>query len=92
LLFSSKPNILPSQNGILPEYISGDTFGCQGICSALSLKEFAIMTHPSNASQMPQVNLTSLLTKSAQRVFACLLMEFMVISLMIHVHEQVNRH
>jgi hypothetical protein len=44
--------------------------------------EGVIMTHSFNASHMPQVSLASLLTKSAQRLFACLLMELLVISLM----------
>jgi hypothetical protein len=62
--------------------ISATAFRCQGSCLGELLKVFATMTYSSNASQRPQVNLVSLLTKSAWRLYVCFLMELPVISLM----------
>jgi hypothetical protein len=39
------------------------------------LKAFAFMTHISDVSRIPQVNLTSLHIRNAQLLYECLLME-----------------
>jgi hypothetical protein len=62
--------------------ISDAAFEYQGSYLGELLKECAIRTHSSNASRMQQVNLTSLLTESTQWVYACLLMDLLVILLM----------
>jgi hypothetical protein len=60
--------------------ISSSAFRCRESCLGELLKECAITTHTFDASRMPHINLASLLTKSAQRLYACLLMELSMIS------------